>query len=372
MTGETNPSPGGGARSRLVPFAELSVQEIDAWHELRADNPALDSPYFHPGFAAAVQASGRPVSVVVVRDSAGAVSGLLPGHRQGAVLQPVGWPGADFQGPVFATGRAPSPAELLADGLRVVEFDHLVRPGPDFDPCIISSEPSPCIDTSGGLDDYLGLASRSGKDKMKEARRCLAKAERDYGPVRFAIDVVDQDGLTRLIELKRDQYRATGSRDYFAQSDHIQLMHRLLHTREPAFGGVLSTVHIGDCLMAAHFGIRSDHVLHWWFPVYDPVYAQLSPGWILLREVIAAAPELGIRRIDLGRGYDEYKRRASTGGTSVHRAFITNSSTRRMLRSGRHAVVNTVKMSPLAPGLRKVTRRMRGVKLSGRLRSPQP
>ena len=44
-------------------------------------NLMLDSPYFHPGFAAAVHASGRPVSVVVLRDGSGAVSALLPGHR---------------------------------------------------------------------------------------------------------------------------------------------------------------------------------------------------------------------------------------------------------------------------------------------------
>src|SRR5258707_3012366 len=48
------------------------------------------------------------------------------------------------------------------------------------------------------------------------------------------------------------------------------LMSRLLHTRDPAFAGILSTVHIGDDLVAAHFGIRADGVLHWWFPVYDP------------------------------------------------------------------------------------------------------
>ena len=30
--------------------AELSDQEIQAWLELRATNPALYSPYFHPDF----------------------------------------------------------------------------------------------------------------------------------------------------------------------------------------------------------------------------------------------------------------------------------------------------------------------------------
>ncbi len=354
----------GIADGRLVPFEALTGEEIDAWHVLRAGNPALDSPYFHPGFAAAVHASGKPVSVVVVRGVEGTVSALLPGHREGARLRPVGWPGADFQGPVLAPGTALSPMDFLVDGMRELAFDHLLPPGSGFDPWIISSEPSPYLDTTGGLDGYLARASKTGKDNMSQARRRTAKAERTHGPVRFAADVVDDAALARVIQFKRAQYAATGGRDYFTEPHRIELMRRLLHTRDPGFAGILSTVHMGDSLVAAHFGIRSNDVLHWWFPVYDPAYAALSPGWILLRELVAATPELGIRRIDLGRGDDEYKRRAKTGETQVSQAFISRSSTRRMFRRAHHNMINAAKASPLAPGLRLVVRRLRAARLS--------
>jgi CelD/BcsL family acetyltransferase involved in cellulose biosynthesis len=354
----------GTAGGRLVPFDALTGEEIDAWYALRAGNPALDSPYFHPGFAAAVHASGQPVSVVVARSLSGRVSALLPGHQEGARLRPVGWPGADFQGPVLAPGTALSPMDFLVDGVRELAFDHLLRPGPGFDPWIISSKPSPYLDTTGGLDGYLARASRTGKDNMGQARRRTAKAERAHGPVRFAADVVDDAALARVIEQKRAQYAATGSRDYFSEPNRIELMRRLLHTRDPAFAGILSTLHIGEDLVAAHFGVRSDHVLHWWFPVYDPAYAQLSPGWILLRELVAATAELGIHRIDLGRGDDEYKRRAKTGETEVSQAFITRSSTRRMFRRAHHSMIEAAKASPLAPGLRHVVHRLRDARRS--------
>jgi CelD/BcsL family acetyltransferase involved in cellulose biosynthesis len=361
LTGQSTARSSG---SRLVSFDALSGEEIDAWHTLRAANPALDSPYFHPGFAAAVHASGRPVSVVVVRGVAGAVSALLPGHREGRRLRPVGWPGADFQGPVLAPGTALRPTDLLVDGVREFEFDHLIPQGPGFDPWIIAGQPSPYLDTTDGLEGYLARASRTGKDNMGQARRRAAKAERTHGPVRFAADVVDDAVLGQVIELKRAQYAATGGRDYFRQPDRIELMHRLLHTRGPAFAGILSTLHIGDRLVAAHFGIRSDNVLHWWFPVYDPACAQLSPGWILLRELVAATPGLGVLRIDLGRGDDEYKRRAKTGEILVSQGIVTRSSTRRMLRRARHGTINAAKVSPVGPGLRKVARRLRGARLS--------
>jgi hypothetical protein len=61
LTGEpTTPRPG-TAGARLVSLDALIGGEIDTWHALRAGNPALDSQYFHPGFAAAVHAGGRPV-----------------------------------------------------------------------------------------------------------------------------------------------------------------------------------------------------------------------------------------------------------------------------------------------------------------------
>jgi CelD/BcsL family acetyltransferase involved in cellulose biosynthesis len=359
-----------GPGAGLVGFDELTADEIEAWHRLRAANPALDSPYFHPGFAAAVHASGAPVTVVVARDGTGAVTALMAGHRHGACLYPVGWPGADFQAPIAAPGEPAAPLQLLPRGIREARFDHLISPGAQFEPYIVDRQASPLIDTTGGLDGYLRRASRSGKENMGQARRRAAKAEREIGPVRFHADAVDEAALAAVIALKRAQYAATGARDYFApharlrppgfaSEDRVALMSRLLHTREPDFSGVLSTVHIGDRLVAAHFGIRSGPVLHWWFPVFDPAYAHLAPGWILLRELVAAAPRMGVHRIDLGRGDDEYKRRAKTGETLVCQASLTRSATVRLVRRVRHHAVRRIRSSPLGPALRAMVHRLR-------------
>ncbi|MEV8637378.1 GNAT family N-acetyltransferase [Streptosporangium sp. NPDC051023] len=346
---------------RTAGIDALTAEELEAWHLLRAANPALDSPYFHPGFAAAVHASGREVRVAVGRDSAGEVRAFLPHHRERSLIRPAGWPAADFQGPVLAPGSRLSPLDLLTGGVRSFEFDHLIEDCADFEPWIVSRRPSPFLDVSGGLDGYLGRASRSGKDNMGQARRRAAKAERTHGAVRFVADSLDQEALAQVIELKRAQYAATGAKDYFATPDRHDLMTRLLHTRDSSFGGVLSTLHAGPHLLAAHFGIRSGAVLHWWFPVYDPAFSSLAPGWMLLRELVCAAPALGITRIDLGRGDDEYKRRAKTGETLVCQGIVTRSSARQALRRARDSVVETAKSSALGPGLRKIVRGFRNL-----------
>ena len=346
---------------RMLPFDALAAEELDAWHSLRAANPALDSPYFHPGFAAAVHASGRPVQVAIGRDDTGAVSALLPLHRHRALLRPVGWPGADFQGPVLAPGSVFPPLGLLTGGMRGILFDHLLEPRPDFAPWVESTRPSPFLDSTGGLAGYLGRGSRSGKDNIGQARRRAAKAERELGPVRFAADIVNEDALRRVVELKRAQYAATGAQDYFGEPDRLVLLTKLLHTRSTDFAGILSTVHAGPHLLAAHFGMRSGSVLHWWFPVYEPKFAALAPGWILLRELVAASPALGITRIDFGRGEDEYKRRAKTGEVMVSQGFVTRSNTHRVLRRVRNSVVAAAKSSALEPELRRVVRRLRSL-----------
>jgi CelD/BcsL family acetyltransferase involved in cellulose biosynthesis len=343
---------------QIVDFDALTPRELDAWHTLRLANPALDSPYFHPGFASAVHASGRRTLVAVDRDPGGEVRALLPLHREGATARPVGWPAADFQGPILAPGTVfPALALLKAARVRAFAFDHLLEGEYGLESWTETLRPSPYLEVSGGLDGYLGRASRSGKDNLGQARRRANKAERELGAVRFEADSTDPALLDRVIELKRAQYAATGARDYFADPRRADMLHKLLRTRDPDFGGVLSTLHAGPHLLAAHFGLRAGGVLHWWFPVYDPGHANRSPGWILLRELIMSAPALGFTRIDLGRGEDEYKRRAMTGQTMVGQGEISTSHLHRAARRARLSVIEAVKSSPFNGIARKLLRR---------------
>jgi CelD/BcsL family acetyltransferase involved in cellulose biosynthesis len=347
-------------RLRTADFEQLTARELDAWHTLRAKNPVLDSPYFHPAFAAAVHAEGPAVRVAVAVDSQGEVHGLLPFHADRGVARPVGWPAADFQGPICAPGTSFPVAELLAGiGAKSFAFDHLLDEHTEFSPWVENRRPSPFLEVSGGMDGYLSRASRSGKENMGQARRRSVKATREHGELRFEADNRDPALLDEVIRLKRGQYAATGARDYFADPRRAALLHRLLTTREGSFGGLLSTVHVGHTLLAAHFGLLDQGVLHWWFPVYDPDFGKLAPGWILLRGLVTAAPSLAVDRIDLGRGEDEYKRRAMTGQSMVCEGQLSKGTLLRAFYQARRSAVTTAKASPVAPQLRALVRKFR-------------
>ena len=206
------------------------------------------------------------------------------------------------------------------------------------------------------MEGYLSRASRSGKDKISEARRLSRKAERENGSVRFVAEAAEVTLLNTVIELKRRQSLTTGARDYFADVQHVDLLHRLFGARTTDFGGMLSAVYAGPHLLAAHFGLRAGPVLHWWFPVYNPEFARLSPGWLLLRAVIDAARDLGLERIDLGRGEDEYKRRAMTGYQVVCQGVVIRNPLRHRAALAQRKVLAAAKSSRVAPALRGAVR----------------
>ncbi|MBB2890143.1 GNAT family N-acetyltransferase [Flexivirga oryzae] len=331
---------------------------LDAWTEIRQLVPALHGPFFDPAFVRAVHETVGPVTLLIGQEKNGEISTIWPVHRRGARVIPVGWPGADFQGPLCRS--TVDPTEMLtAIGARTLFFDHLLRGLGVPEQVVHTWRPSPYLDVTGGLDGYLGRASRSGRDNLSQARRRARKASAELGELRFTPESTSFALLGELIRLKRRQYAATGSGDFFAESGHRELLEHLFLSSSENFAGVLSAVHCGDTLLAAHFGLRANGVLHWWFPVYEPEVARFSPGWILLRELISAAPSLGVDRIDLGRGDDEYKRRAKTGEVFVGKATISTSRTVRLARAANDVARGAVRRSGLAPRVRRALRTRR-------------
>ncbi|CAN5379713.1 GNAT family N-acetyltransferase [soil metagenome] len=335
----------------LIDFDALDDAQLAAWRHVRDANPALDSPYFNPAFAGAVHATFGDVQVAT--DGHGV---WFPVQVTNRVARPAGWPGADFHGPAAAPGVVIDALEMVrATGLRALRFDHVSDERTEFKPWVDDCEESPFLDVTDGLDGYLSRLPKAGRDKLSRVRRMTNKATRQLGDVRLVHDAADPALLDWVMSTKRAQYHATGAYDYFAQPARRDLVHRLAETRIDSFAGILSAVYAGETLLAAHFGLRDGPVLHWWFPVYDHDHAELAPGWILLRELIAAAPGMGITRIDLGPGEEDYKLKAMTGSTVVCSGMVTPGRLRRKLRlvrvGARRTAIAQLKSSPLKPKL---------------------
>ena len=149
------------------------------------------------------------------------------------------------------------------------------------------------------------------------------------------------------MRLKSQQYQRTKLLDVFRISWIVKLLDRIRAQQTDDFSGVLSALYIDDQLAAAHFGMRSANVLHYWFPVYDQELQKYSPGLILLVELARFAAAAGIHRIDLGKGSDRFKQSFMSGAISVAEGSVECWPVSKAIRQNWRRTCEWMKTSPL-------------------------
>jgi CelD/BcsL family acetyltransferase involved in cellulose biosynthesis len=161
------------------------------------------------------------------------------------------------------------------------------------------------------------------------------RLERELGPLQFIHDSDESAALAQVLAWKSEQYRSSGWDDLFSNGWARGLVERIHGVQTPRFAGMLSVLYAGPVLIAGHMGMRSDTVWHYWFPAYDRRFARYSPGMILLWKMAQAAPELGLRCIDLGTGLSLYKLRLMNVSLEVVEGSVETRSCLNLMRVGR-------------------------------------
>ncbi|MBT2386158.1 GNAT family N-acetyltransferase [Streptomyces sp. ISL-11] len=335
---------------------ELTAADRAAWSALQSraaedGSPQLANPFLAPEFTLAVGHCRSGARIAVVRED-GRPVGFFPYQRSAlGVGRAIGLGVSDAQGLVHRPGFQWDARELmLACGLSVWEFDHLVEGQKPFEDGASGSYASPVVDVEQGFGPYLTVLR---KQSPKFTRTTLAKERRlgrDVGEVRYVHDERDPAALRTLIGWKSAQYRRTGRSDRFARPWIQLLVAQLFHTRAESFGGLLSVLYAGDRPIAAHFGLRSRSVLACWFPAYDPAFARYSPGLVLHLRMAEGAAAAGMAYLDLGRGEKAYKNSLKTRELSVSEGWVTRRHPvalgHRIRRAPVRALRNTVLARP--------------------------
>ncbi len=125
-----------------------------------------------------------------------------------------------------------------------------------------------------------------------------------------------------MIAWKRAQLAATGQTDLFKTAWVTRLMDQLLETRDPAFGGGLYTLHLGDELAAVHFHLRGGATIHGWLIAHDPKFERYSPGLLLFQDILKSLDAGPYKRLDLGAGDYRFKRELSNRQQGVMFGFL--------------------------------------------------
>ncbi len=331
----------------VIPGRELSSELRARWSAIQDLVPELDNPYFHPDFTAAVARVRTDVEIGILED-AGRVVGFFPFQRTSRTLaKPVGGRLSDFQAVIAEPGTEFAPDELLRGcGLKAWDFDHLIGQPPVFEPYTHFKDGSPFIDLSQGFGVYEAERGQLGKEELQQTSRKARKLAREVGPLRLEASCVDDGRLDELIRWKAAQYQRTEVTNVFGFRWTSELLHDLLATGTSEFQGMLNVLYAGDRVVAMHFGLFSRGVLHYWFPSYDVSFGRYSPGRILLLELCRFCRELGIRRVDLGRGMAGYKTRAMTGVTEVAIGGVDLRPVTAVMRAGWRHTQDWIRQSP--------------------------
>ena len=311
-----------------VPAADLSPALVGAWLALAEAAPDCSSPFLHPAWAQTV-AKVRPGVEVAVITKDGEAVGFLPYERfPGGFGRSIGARLCDRSGAIVRPDIEWSVNEVArAVGLRMLRLANVSLDEGAFRPYFTGRAIAPYIDLTDGFDAYRRASIDAGSGTMKRVDRRSRKLEGMLGPLRLVWHDTDDAVLDTLLSWKAKQRQATRSPNVFELPWARQLLAWLRLPRTDDFGGVLTALYAGDQLCAAHFGIRTRRMLHYWLAAYDDETGRCSPGLILLMRMAKDAAERGIARLDLGPGDEEYKLHISSGHVDVATATACTGAT---------------------------------------------
>ena len=131
--------------------------------------------------------------------------------------------------------------------------------------------------------------------------------ERELGPIRFEFSSNSINLFERHTAMRNALYRKIGQRADYCIGWEGEVLRKLRETEVPEFRSVLNVLFAGSKPVAAHFGLISRGVFHWWFPAYGLTAHRYSPGLQLIDHCARHAADEGIVTIDFGKGDDRYK-----------------------------------------------------------------
>lgn len=297
----------------VLSMRELSEPLTDCWNRLVLERDTPNA-FLSADFARACDEHVSEVRVLVLTDRSEPV-GFFPfqfsdsvDRRLRAAIRPAGEL-SDCAGPVLRPPLKVQPDALLRmAGLNSWWFSHLPEQDAEVGSFRLRRRPGVRIRIPADGGYWAQLRQRDRKfanDTERREKRLIAA----HGPLRFEFEAADpKAALEWILEMKTAQYLRTGVRDPFSEVPaYRQLLRGLADRTGAACRGVVNMLYVGDHLISAHFGLQSGSTLHFWFPVYDHRFSEFSPGRLLLKQVISAAPTRAIHCIDRGEGVTQSK-----------------------------------------------------------------
>ena len=305
--------------SQIFAYENLSIEDIAAWRGPQAADPSLHSPYFSPDYVAAVAQVRKGVDVLRI-SQAEAPIGYLPFRRDWlGTGRPIAGPMDDIHGVITASDTRLSLTNLMSN-LKAYSFSAVPFTQRRHGLCGAGGDGNQVIDLSRGYQAWFDQRSTYSSAFRREARKVQTLLDRPGTLI--AHDVVDPAAFSRLLRLKQTALNAAGHFNIFQLDWPQTLLETLQSRREAPTRGLLSTLHLEGKPAAYAYCMRSEQVLHYWFPAYEAEFASLKPGLALLFSLAKWASLQGMRELHLGLGDAQYKRHMASWMAPVRRGTL--------------------------------------------------
>ena len=337
---------------------ELTGSQIAVWREIIDADETFASPYFSPYFTNAVAQARNDVQVAIWRKG-GEYVGFLPFHRRPMnVGKPIAGPLNDYQAIIGRPSFRPDVGQIMHD-CRLDAFDFQNLRAEQLPPVSGGATPFPgtlhvCetgearfLDLSNGFEAYYRQRQQQGVSELKKTMKKKRKLEREVGPVRLVAHSDDPKVLQALHEWKGLQYARTGEFNAFSLQWISQVLQAVLAQNGPKFSGALSALYAGDELAAVHLGMHTDKAWHYWFPTHNPALSRYSPGMILALETAAYAADIGVSRIDLGKGDTRFKTSLGSDAIALKAGYMGRPGLASSIRKARFLTEDNAEKLPI-------------------------
>ena len=278
------------------------------WNKLRQDNPKLASPYYDLRFIHCVDQVRSDVEIAILKNKS-TIVGFFPYQRVSkTTADPVGGMMNDYHGLVGPESLGQYLPEVLRKcGLSAYRFHALQNNFTTDDQKFVYRKlPCPFVDLSQGFGNYHKRVCRH-TSTMRRQRQKTRKMEREVGELSLEFDCRDEKVLETLTRWKRAKYQRTRTFDILSVDWTANLLRQVFETRATQFQGLLNVYRAGEHIVAAHMGMLSNGILHYWFPVINQDFARYSPGTQMFLEIANEAADRDVHTIDLGYGDDGFK-----------------------------------------------------------------
>lgn len=303
-------------RVTVVRPADLGGSEAARWQQFQQSSPITTHPCLSLSYARAQGRKDAGTRVAIAED-AGRIAAFLPFRLDRSRLAVPLAGGSGLEGLVYPSGHWVDLRLLIRRaGLRGYRFYHVPIEQTAFAPHRYRynhhGTTTYVADLSGGYDAYLSELGEPTRKRISRTATYRRALERQAGPVVFEWNSYKPEYLDQLLDWKSRQFE--NARRLYAEPGTRALLEELATSANADCSGVTSAVLADGKPVAIVLSMRAGCLLTPAILAYDPDFSRFSPGMIEWLDLIAAAPQHGVTRIDFGWGLETYKRRLGNSG----------------------------------------------------------